>query len=271
MLTCLICHKTGIPLFSREGSTFIRCPTCSLVWVSNFQSPPLNAYHRDLDYQQPDPVFRNIFSKIYSLASEYLPQPGKVMEIGSSTGQLLEIFKSNGWSVQGIEPSESAANFAKHKNISTLISSFETAQMRPKSFDLIIANHVLEHIKNPLSAAVKINYLLKPHGICIISVPNFASLSARLFKSYWPLLLPREHPWQFAPSSLIKLAESAGFTLLSYRTDSGIFGCQNPFSELAYSSTHLKKRFMSNVINLPIDFISTLSNSGQNLTLVLQK
>lgn len=41
-----------------------------------------------------------------------------------------------------------------------------------EKFDLVILNHVLEHIKNPLGLLERVKKLLAPHGRILIVVPN---------------------------------------------------------------------------------------------------
>lgn len=47
-------------------------------------------------------------------------------------------------------------------------------------FDLVIANQVMEHLKNWVPAVAEIARVLKPNGLLIIGVPNLASLHNRL-------------------------------------------------------------------------------------------
>jgi hypothetical protein len=71
--------------------------------------------------------------------------------------------------------------------------------------------HVLEHLTDPLAAIQRARTLLTDDGRLLISVPNLASLQARLFGPDWLHLdLPR-HLFHFTPRSLERLLERSGF------------------------------------------------------------
>ncbi len=54
-----------------------------------------------------------------------------------------------------------------------LISDLETMQgIAPESQDFIIANHVLEHVEDPLKALRSIARVLRPEGIAYLAIPD---------------------------------------------------------------------------------------------------
>ena len=55
----------------------------------------------------------------------------------------------------------------------------------PGSFDLVILNQVLEHIKNPLGLLTNIKKILNPHGRILIVVPNRRGFNNEA-RVYWP-------------------------------------------------------------------------------------
>jgi len=55
----------------------------------------------------------------------------------------------------------------------------------PDTFDLVILNQVLEHIKNPLGLLTKLKKNLNPHGRILIVVPNRYGFNNEA-RVYWP-------------------------------------------------------------------------------------
>ena len=77
-------------------------------------------------------------------------------------------------------------------------------------YDVITMWHVLEHLPDPFAAVRHAAELLRPGGRLVISVPNIASLQARIGGDRWfHLDLPR-HRMHFTPRSLSALVTRSG-------------------------------------------------------------
>lgn len=228
------------------------------------------AYHRDPVYVENKEQFKNIFDKRADIISRFKTK-GKALEAGSSTGLLLSLLKDKGWEVLGIEPSQSGASVAIEHGVPTLNTTFELVNLPQRSFDLIIFNHVLEHMENPVLILRKAHKILRKDGLSLIDVPNFASLSARLSGPTWRYILPREHRWHFTPTSLFLLLEKSGFMPVYWEAHSGIWGYGNPLKEIIESFRGRKKRFIWNILTLVPTFILTKFKSGTGLTVIAQK
>lgn len=222
-----------------------------------------NNYHRDDEYLMHEDLFENIFKKRFDLISEFIKR-GKMLEIGSSTGVMLKLFKERGWEVQGIEPSGSYRE-AKKKGLNVINAKFEDAKLPERYFDLIILNHTLEHMDNPQLVIRKISTILKEGGIIFIDVPNFGSLSSKILGRRWPYLLPLEHKSQFTKESLTKLLEDGGFAILDWESRSGIFEYANPIKELR------RKRFLLDLFAFPYSLSATLLGMGDSMSFVAEK
>lgn len=268
---CYICQREGGFLFSVEKNDLYRCPNCDLVWIANFKQPDYSRYHNDLTYLNCQSLFDNIFSRIVNIANLTKSKKGKVFEVGASVGGLLKAFKVDGWSVSGVEPSDKAQKEAVRNGIEVYLGSFEKLKFTASTYDLVVINHTLEHVNEPLRVLDKIKNILKPGGVVLVGVPNFASFKARTLKRKWTHILPSEHKWQYSPKSLKLLMDIAGFKTLSIYTASGIFEHKNPVKEIINSLIRLKKRFFINLINLPIDFIETQTGHGEGILLVAEK
>lgn len=279
MKKCLACNKNLRFLGGSDGFDIFRCSFCGLGATSDvsrktqysaYPEETSFAYHRDLVYIKEEKQFKNIFKKRVGIILKF-KKTGKALEVGSSTGVFLSLLKERGWEVQGIEPSAAAADTAKKRGIPTFNTAFEKAELKDSTFDLVIFNHVLEHMENPVEILKKANQVLKKDGAILIDVPNFASLSARIWGSRWRYILPKEHQWHFTPKSLSLLLEKAGFKVIYWETRSGIWDYENPLEEIWQALTGRKKRFFTDVLTAIPAFIVTQLKLGTGLTVIARK
>ncbi len=108
----------------------------------------------------------------------------------------------------GLKISEFASNYAsKFGNIhcGTLDDYNE------KEFDVVIMNHVIEHIPDPVSTITKINSLLKKGGKLILGTPDFDSGAARRYGSNFRLLHDPTHISLFSSDSMHRFLRDFGF------------------------------------------------------------
>ena len=109
---------------------------------------------------------------------------GRLIDIGSNEGRGLQIYSQNGYSVEGFEINEKAANVAREKGLLVHTGNFD-AFTPHKPYDIAVLSHVLEHIDNPDSMISNISRILKPDGQLWISCPNIKSWQRNIFSSYW--------------------------------------------------------------------------------------
>lgn len=267
-MNCPIC-RSKFKIFCKEKSFKIyKCINCGFGLTADLKIESED-YHRDNSYIEEEKLFRNIFLKRVNNISKFL-KAGKVLEIGCSTGIFLSLLKEKGFEVKGIELSKKAAEVAKSRGIEVEVNYFEKSQENQK-YDLIIFNHTLEHIPDFKLALYKAKKLLKPKGLIYIDLPNFGSLTAKLLKAKWSLLLPKEHHSHFTQKALNILLKGLDFKILSVNKASGIWDYQNPFKGLINSLFGFKKRFFNEALTaLPALFVTTI-NQGSGLTVIARK
>lgn len=245
-----------------------KCPHCGLGITKGLKTQ-ISGYHRDETYIEEEKLFRNIFLKRVSTISKFAKQ-GRVLEIGCSTGIMLKLLQNRGWKVKGVEISPKSAGAAKKRGIEVMVGDFSKLEFKEK-FDLVILNHTLEHLENPIDVIKKINNLLSPEGLFYIDVPNFGGLSAKLLGKNWPLLLPREHLWHFTDKSLKILLGKLGFEIIFVEKASGIWDYGNPFLGIWLSLINLKKRFFKEVTTAIPSWIVTKLGLGSDLMIIAKK
>lgn len=270
MKNCIACGGKAEKYADVNGVVILKCKRCGMGATLNPQVQK-GRYHRDEVYINETSQFRNIFSRRVKLVTAFKKNPGKILDIGSSTGAMLDLFKKRGWEVLGIEPSSISADYAISRGVKTIKEKFEKANLEKNSFDAVVLNHTLEHLPDPEGVLSRIHKVLKNGGILLIDVPNFGSLSSKIYKGKWPYLLENEHLWHFNEKSLRKILEKNGFRVLKTTMPSGIWDYGSPVKELFSAFFGFKKRFFSDILTLIPSFILSILKKGTCLTVVAKK
>ncbi len=261
---CLICqNKTS--LFSGK---IYKCQKCGFGQTEDTKLQQSD-YHRDETYKEEERLFNNIFLKRVNIISGF-KKSGRVLEIGCSTGIMLDLLKKRGWQVRGVELSQAAARVAQKRGIKVVVDNFNKINLKEK-FDVVILNHTLEHLENPVEIIKKIKNLLLTGGLIYIDLPNFGGLSAKLMGKNWPLLLPEEHLWHFTEKSLKILLKKNDFKIIFIEKASGIWDYGNPLWGLILSLLTFKKRFFIEVLTAIPAWIVTKLGIGSDLMIIAKK
>ena len=99
----------------------------------------------------------------------------KILEIGSNDGFLLKQFKKNNF-ILGVDSSNEMVNLAKKNGVPSLKKIFNkktSFELKKKYgfFDIIIANHVLNHADNDVNFLSGCSNLLNNNSILTVEVP----------------------------------------------------------------------------------------------------
>jgi SAM-dependent methyltransferase len=219
---CSICGQAGAQQWLRapdrlhgrlEKYTLVRCPGCSLVWLSHPPKPAEMHLHYTAEYHKLISAAGNSprrWEQRKADLSKY-KQSGTLLDLGCSSGSFLESMRSEPWKLFGIEMSAESAKEAEAKSgAQVFVGDILAAPFPPESFDVVTCFDVLEHVYEPRQVVEKVATLLKPGGIFYFQVPNINSVEARIFGTYWHgLELPR-HLFHYSPASLRNLAKAAG-------------------------------------------------------------
>ena len=146
--------------------------------------------------------------------------PGRILDVGCGSGDLLAHFAECGWRTYGIEPSEAAAGAAARRGAKVHQGTLQDQPWDAGSFQLIVFQHSLEHIGNPLDAVERAQRLLSPGGTLIVTVPNWSSWQRRAFGNRWAMLDVPRHLQHFSPQALTQLAAKLDLELEEVGTSS---------------------------------------------------
>jgi SAM-dependent methyltransferase len=155
------------------------------------------------------PIAWRLFRFRFRRLAPFIPG-GRLLDFGYGSGDYLLRMRELGWECWGVEPQPADPAALEARGI-RVFADLSDPRIPRDHFDRVTADHVLEHVFDPRAALSALRRLLRPGGRISIGVPNFASLSGRLFRSFWYNLSAPIHPHQFTATSLGAFLEAAGF------------------------------------------------------------
>ncbi|MGI8845755.1 MAG: class I SAM-dependent methyltransferase [Thermoleophilaceae bacterium] len=136
---------------------------------------------------------------------------GRALELGSASGVFMEKLRSEGWTVDGIEPGAEAAAEARRRGFTVHCGPVETAPPPHEPYDLVVGWMVIEHLHEPLDVLQRLSEFSRPGAKLAISVPNAASQEARVFGDAWFALQLPTHLFHYSPRTIRMLLEAGGW------------------------------------------------------------
>jgi 2-polyprenyl-3-methyl-5-hydroxy-6-metoxy-1,4-benzoquinol methylase len=228
---CPNCDDSGTrAVFSIPKATVVQCSGCGLQFARAY--PDIDDADTEIYSQEyfDRPIAekerrKRIFNELLEQVEAVAGHTGRLLDVGAGEGTLVETANERGWQAEGTEISSVMITFMREKlGLTAHQGEVENVDLPGKSFDAIVMNHVLEHVKNPGTTLARVAELLRDDGVARIEVPNIASLSTRgknlqsrfhLKKSPWKHYSTGHHFWFFSPSTLRHTAAKAGLQVIS--------------------------------------------------------
>lgn len=214
-------------IFLMDGYDVVQCQKCGFTFADGIPSQAdFDKYYAamskyEFNYQGGlvSDEYVSYFIKIFSFLSPYLPDKNiKVLDVGCSTGGLLSVFKSNGYSrLLGIDPSLECSRVAKELyGIEVAVSTIYDFSSTEK-FDLVILSAVLEHLADFDYSMRKIRSLLNENGLLFVAVPDVERFSLYVSSPFQQF--STEHINYFTRQSLKNLLSLFSFEEVVVRQD----------------------------------------------------
>lgn len=162
--------------------------------------------------------------RLLEFAGRWLTGESSVLEIGCSSGGILYAFRrATGCAVAGIEPNEEDVRWMADREIPCVAPGLEEADLAPASFTTVLCTQTLNHLLDPFHALREMRRLLRPDGVLLLEVQNFA---AYLLRTAHPIQV--DHVAYFHPEVLLSMVRAAGFDVVGLEIDNGADGLRMP-------------------------------------------
>ncbi len=205
-MKCLCGEDKTKKLFQSGDFKIVECLVCKQVRTDSSPKVKRKNFYRAEDlsvYIEKETMFRELFRQVISFIQRFITS-GKLIDIGAGVGLLVDEANKAGFVAIGIEPSKVSVAAAK-KYFGVRLSR----NMPHGKADVIVINHVLEHVENPKKLLGDISC-----AFLFIGVPNFGSFMAQLKRGRWQSLIPDQHRWHFTLRTLEGLVTPFGFQRL---------------------------------------------------------
>ncbi|HYS27301.1 MAG TPA: class I SAM-dependent methyltransferase, partial [Vicinamibacterales bacterium] len=126
----------------------------------------------------------------------------RYLDVGCSTGFVVEAARDEGWEAIGIDLNPSAIEFGRSRGLDLRTVALEDAGFAPGSFDAVSLFDVLEHLLDPRRTLRACAELLAPGGILFLYVPNFDSASRLLMGPKAHFIWPTHHLNYYTPMTM---------------------------------------------------------------------
>lgn len=232
---------------------YYQCRKCQLIFL--YPRPTLSKiidyyppnYH---SYQRPSSSFFKFLSKINlnkrkEKYERLIGRSGKILDVGCGDGEIMEALETgSNYECSGIEFKKEIVRQGKNKGLNIVYGTLETTKVfRSSTFDLLIMNHLIEHLEKPEITLKKAYLLLKPGGWISGETPNSKSIERILLQKKWAGYHIPRHLQIFSSHNIDKFLKSIGFSKIvikkSYTPGQWALSLQNIYLSI-FPKTNLK-------------------------------
>lgn len=195
----------------------IFCARCGVLYASpRMTESALQAFYRD-DYRPiydsgiPDEDWAMLTDRrqaggraLKDLAEQHGCIPRVVFELGCNQGDTLQPFMEAGAACLGVDWDARAIGEGQAKGLPVHVGGLELLEQDGRKADLIILQHVLEHMRDLRDVLTRCHALLNPSGLLYVGVPT-------IFHDKLDVVFQNAHLYQFSARTLAYVMECCGF------------------------------------------------------------
>lgn len=234
--SCQVCGSHERTLKFDDGPYQVyTCSECGFVYVSprlrgqalldvynehywKSDNPKQRGY---ADYASEAELYLKTYRKRMKLVSKWLPERGRVLDVGCAAGYFLRVAQEHGHDVHGVELSEPIAQEAiaslgdERVFHGFLEDCIKARGWEDHSFDLVTIWDVIEHVPDPQELLATIRRMIKPGGKLLLETQNVASSFAGKMGKAWHHYKHDEHLYHFNPDTIRRLLGDCGYEVLA--------------------------------------------------------
>ena len=95
---------------------------------------------------------------------------GCILDLGCGTGGVLRHLTAFGTAI-GIDPAPEAAQYCRRRDLPMVVGSGMELPFADKSFDVVLALDVIEHVPDDVALLREARRVLRPDGVLLTTVP----------------------------------------------------------------------------------------------------
>lgn len=238
--TCPLCGDdngaTPPSRYSRDIWTVKACRTCRFTYIDT--APEYEALFQQMAWEKTTQVegeWRNSTRGLQQTVSKktrrrmrilprkkmpdllaHYAEPGNIVDLGCGDGGplegLMDPFIPHGIEISTDSAAKANARFSARGGRALNAPSLEGLREFPSAFfTAATLRSYLEHELHPAPVLNELHRTLKPGGLAVVKVPNFASLNRRLMGRRWCGFRHPDHLNYFTPATLAEMARKSGF------------------------------------------------------------
>jgi len=149
------------------------------------------------------------YEQVYKFLSNHISREMRILDVGCGMGGFVRFLHSNGYTnTEGVDFLESYIRFAQNEGPGTFhTASAYSLPFEDSTYDLIILDHVLEHVLNPVQVMSELKRVSRRGGLVYIGVPAASQYGDYPFFDFFWLCL-REHIHHFDAAAISFLTAS---------------------------------------------------------------
>jgi 2-polyprenyl-3-methyl-5-hydroxy-6-metoxy-1,4-benzoquinol methylase len=224
----VVCTDCGLILSNPQATT----QELEVFYQNYYDKGNFSAWKRRIQIWK-DNFDKGLTSEVAPFLFKNLPatdQTVKWLEVGAGLGQLSYVAQSKGCAVTATELDHDAVLYLKTEMgmKDVLLGSLESlypAALKDGEYDIVVMNHVLEHVTDLIGTLKIVYQVLKTDGVLYIGVPNLDNHGYQLYQAmcHFMLRIPGivdgiEHTFGFTPKTLRLCLQRTGFEIQQVRT-----------------------------------------------------
>ena len=200
---------------------------------------------------------------------------GRILDVGCGPGKLLRVLRDWGWDVQGVDFSPIPVECATLKyGLKVRLGDLLQAGLEDNYFDVVMFNHCLEHVYQPVETLREAYRILKPGGLLLIAIPNAGSFESRLFGKWWVQWDVPRHLFHFTKQTMGRLLSMTGFHLTKIKEGMGtsfFLGSVDYVYKYVFMLDRRHGRFMKHLVARPVCLLAGHLGYGSEMKVFAKK
>jgi SAM-dependent methyltransferase len=158
---------------------------------------------------------------------------GRVLDIGAGIGEVIDVFREEGWNTHAIEMNKVAVGWLQGRGHEEVFHGRLDDYVTTHKFDIIMAWGVVEHVLNPDVFLKRVHDLLAPGGLFVSEVPHAQCLLVDMARKTGidpkRILMGEQHIVLYSTSAYVALHERNGLDKIHLQTNG--LDCDTIFKE----------------------------------------